>query len=268
MVGVSAVRRRKQAIAIGGSGLLVLPLLFMLGTATVGAQEVQAIICRQPAALTIDQPVGDSVAREAEVTVSGSIRQAGQLELYVDEVLDKVVPVGFGDTTFTTTLQLTEGTHTIKGVAVDVCQIGNGEASVVMTYQPLVPEPSVGASVPTEVAGVRIGDPVSADVPQKSAWPPASVGTVMTQLADLFDVAASPTVAGDGTVAELPQPARFVMLSTGALVVIFSQTISTVGVSGQFLQLAASKIGLGSVASPRLLAVILGAVPVVLAFIL
>lgn len=236
--------------------------LVMLMPATAGAQEVQAVICKEPAQLSLAQPMNDSVVRDAAVPLSGTVRQATQLEVYVDTVLDKIIPIGAADTTFSTTVQLPEGTHTIRVVAVDICQIGNGEASAVVTYQPLVTQESSGATVPTTISGVRVGVAPGASTPP--TWPPASVGEAFSRVTDFLDI--NPAV--HGATPQLPQVARFGLFTTGALVVMFSQLLSAGGITGKFALAASQRLGLRTAVGPRLLIAGIGAAILFMAFML
>lgn len=123
-----------------------------------GAESnLAAIICdpSRPASLTVVRPQSDSVVTSADIELSGDVTQASQLEIYVDDAYSGVVPLSYNDNHFSTTVSIGLGTHTIKVVAVDVCQVGNATASVVVTYQK-VASASNGNQVPTNVDGSSI----------------------------------------------------------------------------------------------------------------
>lgn len=262
MAGVDGgnAKRLGQGLA---SLLVSLAGIIIVAAPTVHAQELQAVICKEPANLILTQPTNDSVVRDQAVPISGTVRQATQLEIYVDTMLDKVIPIGAGDTTFSTTVQLTEGTHTLRVVAVDICQIGNGEASAVVTHQPLVTQGSSGANVPTTISGVRTGIIQNGSTPAPS-WPPSSVSDILAKVTDFFDIDAAPAE----TTPQLPQVARFGLFTTGALVVMFSQLLSAAGVTSKFALVASHWIGLHSAIGPRLVISGIGAVVIILAFVL
>ncbi|HEX7484388.1 MAG TPA: hypothetical protein VF281_04545 [Candidatus Saccharimonadales bacterium] len=145
--------------------LLVLAAVVVPTTAASAESNLAAIICdsSQPAVLTVVQPESDSVVTNAQIEVSGTVAQASQLELYVDDAYSGVVPLSYNDTSFSTTVSVSLGTHTIKVVAVDVCQVGNATASVVVTYQN-APSASTGSKVPTNVDGTTVtGQEVSSN---------------------------------------------------------------------------------------------------------
>lgn len=250
------------------SGALLMSGLAVLGLAPLAsAQDIHAVVCRAPASVTIDRPANDSVLTSGQVELSGAVRQANQLEVYVDGTLDSIVPVGLTDTSYTSSVQLQEGTHSLKVVAIDTCQLGNGEASAVVTYQPAVVTASAGANVPTTVgdtSGVQIGAPVEETPVHQSILPPI-ISQSLERISGALDFESPVSAAGQQ---QLPQVARFGLLTAGALVVIFSQAVSAASVSGPLLQFAAHHIGLHGVAGSRLLASLLGSGFIVLAFLL
>jgi len=131
---------------------------FVLPTSAVSAESnLAAVICdpNQSAVLTVERPQSDSVVNTSQIELSGTVAQASQLEIYVDDAYSGVVPLSYNDTTYTTTVAIAVGTHTIKVVAVDVCQVGNATASVVVTYENNTPA-STGSQVPTNVDGTPV----------------------------------------------------------------------------------------------------------------
>jgi hypothetical protein len=146
-------------------GLLVLAAV-VVPTSAVGAESnLAAIICdpSQSAALTVERPQSDSVVNNSQIELSGTVAQASQLEIYVDDAYSGVEPLSYNDTTYSTTVSIALGTHTIKVVAVDVCQVGNATASVIVTYQNATPA-STGNQVPTNVDGTTVaGQEVSSN---------------------------------------------------------------------------------------------------------
>jgi hypothetical protein len=122
----------------------------------VAAQSnVQVVICRdtQPAALSVASPKSDSVVSAPTLVVSGAVSQSHQLEVYVDGAFNSIESLPPDASTYTTSIQLSPGTHTLKLIAVDACQVGNAVAELIVTYQP-VSAPSTGNQVPTVVQGM------------------------------------------------------------------------------------------------------------------
>lgn len=139
-------------------GLLVLAAIILPTTAVSAESNLAAIICdpSQSAALTVERPQSDSVVNTSQIELSGTVAQASQLEIYVDDAYSGVEPLSYNDTTYSTTVSIALGTHTIKVVAVDVCQVGNATASVVVTYENAT-SASTGSQVPTDVGGTAVG---------------------------------------------------------------------------------------------------------------
>jgi hypothetical protein len=220
-------------LAAFGVGLIFVAVI--LPGSNVGAtSNLQAIICRQtPATLTITRPQSDSVVNDHAITLSGSVWQASQLEIYVDDAFSGVESLSSNTTSYTTTVQLSPGTHTIKVVAIDICQVGNGTASIVLTYQP-ISTPSTGGQVATKVAGAVTGlEPVS-----------ASQGTIFQRL-----VVAPITSLGESlnlVTHDAGNPAsnytnvdRFAIILLGILLIGFSPQLQTAVAAG-FTRLWAS----------------------------
>ncbi|RWZ78129.1 MAG: hypothetical protein EOT04_02785 [Candidatus Chaera renei] len=107
--------------------------------------------------ITVTSPPSDSVVGDSSVIVSGNVKQASQIDVTVDGAYDHSQTLPAGSQTFTTEVKLAAGTHTIKLVAIDVCQKNNGSASIVVTYQPGVTPPvAPGGPTPTSLPGLRI----------------------------------------------------------------------------------------------------------------
>lgn len=136
-------------------GLYMSLMLFTPSHDAAAQSNVQVVICRetQPATLSVVSPKSDSVVSAATLVISGGVSQSHQLEVYVDGAFNSIESLPSGTSTYTTSIQLSTGTHTIKLVAVDACQVGNAAVELVVTYQP-VSSPSNGNQVPTVVQGV------------------------------------------------------------------------------------------------------------------
>jgi hypothetical protein len=122
----------------------------------VAAQSnVQVVVCRdtQPAALSVTSPKSDSVVGTPTLIVSGAVSQSHQLEVYVDGAFNSIESLPPDVSIYTTSIQLSPGTHTVKLVAVDACQIDNAAVELIVTYQP-VSVPSNGNQVPTVIQGM------------------------------------------------------------------------------------------------------------------
>jgi hypothetical protein len=134
---------------------------------------VGATLCTTTSTVSLIAPVSDSVVTNPTVPLSGTVTQASQIEVYIDDIFDSVIPLSMGQTSFSGSVQLASGTHTIKVVAINTCPGSNGSDSAVVTYQPPPNEESSGsgssgttsssgAQTPTRVGGVQIGgEPLS-----------------------------------------------------------------------------------------------------------
>ena len=121
---------------------------------TGGETSVGAVICAPESQITLLQPVSDSVVTEAAITLEGTVKQASQIEITIDNTFDSIIQLNLGQTNFTGTVQLTTGTHTITVKAVNICPGVSGEATTVITYTPPPQTPSSGTNTDTIIGGV------------------------------------------------------------------------------------------------------------------
>lgn len=157
----------------------------IVGAQTSASTTIGATICAATSTITLSAPVSDSVVTSPTVPLSGAVTQASQIEVYVDDIYDSVIPLSIGQTSFNGSVQLTAGTHTIKVVAINTCPGSNGFDSAVVTYQPPSSgggsssgssgsTSSSGGSTPTQVGGVQIGgEPLSEGTAPSQAESPA-----------------------------------------------------------------------------------------------
>lgn len=144
---------------VAGVSSMILGLL-MAGQAaayTSGAGSIiGATICVNSSAIVLIQPVSDSVVASPSVTLQGTVQQASQIEVRVDGVFDSTIPISIGQTAFSGSVELSQGTHTIMLTAVNSCSGISADTSVVVTYTPATsPQtPSNGSEVPTDAGGV------------------------------------------------------------------------------------------------------------------
>ena len=138
----------KNSIRSAGLLLFLAVILYSLApVATVAAQSgtsVNAVLCNPGSTVTLSQPVSDSTVVDPTVQIAGQATQASQVEVYVNDQFDGVISLPAGQSTFNGTVTLTNGTSTIKVVAIDFCQLNNGEATSVVTFTP--PPDSTGSN--------------------------------------------------------------------------------------------------------------------------
>ncbi len=160
---------RLRVVAKNSGTSLLFAVLFLVVSA-VGAisiaplaaaqTAVGATICTDTSTVALEHPVSDSVVVNATVPVSGTVTQANQIEVRIDDMFDSVIPLSVGQTTFSDSVKVSPGTHTITVTALNVCAGSNGTASAVVTYTPPPQEPSTGTDTPTTAGGVMVGDDV------------------------------------------------------------------------------------------------------------
>ena len=131
---------------------------------------VGATVCTNASTITLDTPVSDSVVTVPTVALSGSVTQSSQVEVRIDGAFDSSIQLSVGQTTYSGSVQLTPGTHTIEVTAISVCPGANGTASSVVTYEAPPQIPSTGGSTPTDVddgtgGGVTVDSTASVNRP-------------------------------------------------------------------------------------------------------
>ena len=145
---------------IAGVFSMILGLLIVSQAAAYSSgtgSVIGATICANSSTIVLIQPVSDSVVTSPSVTLQGTVQQASQIEIRVDGVFDSTIPISVGQTAFSGTVALAQGTHTISLTAVNLCSGTNIDTSVVVTYAPASQAPSNGLEVPTDAGGVIKG---------------------------------------------------------------------------------------------------------------
>lgn len=150
--------------SVGMTGVSGTSTLALVDT---GGSTINATICAASSQITLTSPVSDSVVAESAVVLTGTARQANQIEVKVDDAFDNVITLSAGQEAFNGSVQLTPGTHTITVTAIDVCGMSNASVTSVVTYTPPPSTPSIGDSAETDVnqdtpppsSGVMISSP-------------------------------------------------------------------------------------------------------------
>lgn len=151
--------------AIRSNGANLLLFIFFLSVSVFGAvwpaptaaaqgTMVGATVCGPESTITLDSPVSDSVVTSGTIALNGTVGQASQIEIRIDDAFDSIIPLAIGQTDFSGAVQVTAGTHTIRVTALNMCAGPNGTASAVVTYTPPPQAPSTGTGTPTTVEGV------------------------------------------------------------------------------------------------------------------
>lgn len=148
----SDVATKTRALFFCAAGALF--LLTFVHAVPVGAAAtvINVAVCGvgSGAQLTIGTPPSDSVVSTPNVQISGQVANATQIDISIDGQYSSTVPLGATQTSYSTTVQLSSGTHTVSLLANDVCNNQDATASVVVTYQPQS-TPGSGGDTPTTV---------------------------------------------------------------------------------------------------------------------
>lgn len=146
----------KRSIFFAVSMLCMSAMMALVGivsTSYASGTTVGATVCQSTSQISLAQPVSDSTVTQPTVPLAGAVAQANQIEIYIDDVFDSVIPLTIGQTNFTGSVELSQGTHTIKVVAINICPGPNGSASSVVTYSsPPDTTPSNGQTTQTTVS--------------------------------------------------------------------------------------------------------------------
>lgn len=144
-----AARSNQTIILLAG---ILIGIASLWSASQVSANtDVYATICVESSSLTIASPVSDSTVTEGSVTLSGTVAQSNQIEVFIDDAFDSTIPLTIGQTEYSSSVQIPTGTHTIRAEAINSCGGTNATASSVVTFTPPPSEPSVGSETPTNV---------------------------------------------------------------------------------------------------------------------
>jgi hypothetical protein len=204
--------------------VLMLGSVWLTATNASAVSNIDAVICRsnQGSTLTVSRPQSDSVINVSKVELTGTVSQSSQLEIYVDGAFSGVEPLTMGVESYTTTVDVAPGAHTIKLVAIDICQISSADASVVLTYQP-VSSPSAGRQVSTtvgdEVTGMEaVSSPQGSLIERFALLPLIKVGESLNLI----------TRDVSGTKNSYTNITRFLVILAGILMMIYSNRLKNV----------------------------------------
>jgi hypothetical protein len=181
------------------------------------------------ATITITSPVSDSLINESTVTVTGSVTQSNQLEVFVDDAFNGVVSLDSSVSSYSTLIQLPIGTHKITITAVDACQVKNASQSIVVTYQS-AQAPSTGSEVPTGISdGDVIGSPQSVSNSAADKTPDTVferfITPVFNNVVDALDLQSSGPAGV--TSSGLTNMSRFLMTTAGLIIVFTANQVTS-----------------------------------------
>jgi len=148
MFGAASIGARFGSVA----GLLLALVAAVFGGQSVAAQSmVGAVVCEASSSITITTPESDSIVTQPTLTIQGQVAQASQIEIKVDGAFDSIIPLIVGQTSYTGSVHLSLGTHTVTATAISLCPGANGTTSVVVTHERAAATPSSGGTVDTSV---------------------------------------------------------------------------------------------------------------------
>jgi hypothetical protein len=191
------------------------------------ATQVSALVCGSDshASLVLSQPKSDSVVADAHLTLNGTTLQASQVSTTLDGAYDQTVAVATGQSSFSLTMTLDPGTHTIAVTALDMCAQHNATSQLVITYQPAAPNMSATSQPASTVAagGVTIEPQGTSSQVLAQSPPPSGVVQVFTAIGASLDIGHTTT----GT--PLQQAGRIVLVSAGLVLTVFGATMPFFG---------------------------------------
>lgn len=120
--------------------LLGLPLALCLLVAPSAFAEtsVQAVVCTgdsQPT-LSLLPDINDSTLRVNRVEITGLVERVSAVEVYVDGEYDHTIAIPANETTFSTSVRLPIGTHSLHIEAIGICTSNNATKDAVVTIIP------------------------------------------------------------------------------------------------------------------------------------
>jgi len=240
--------RFAAAVRRGLSGVTVGVGLCLSFTVPVGAvTQVSALVCGSDghASLVLSQPKSDSIVADAHLTLSGTTLQASQVSTTLDGTYDQTVALAAGQPSFSLTMVLDPGTHTITVTAVDMCGQHNATSQLVVTYQPTAQE--TGAQPTATVGGVTIE-------PQGTTTPVVQPSAPLSFLEQAFAaIGANLDIGQTVTSTPLQQAARISFVTVGLVFAVFGTAVPLLG--PMQLLIGSSKFAIaGSV--PRIIGII------------
>ncbi|MGB2787593.1 MAG: hypothetical protein WBB94_04405 [Candidatus Saccharimonadaceae bacterium] len=121
------------AVAVGIGLLVNIPRTVSANT------DIYTFVCNEAmtsgSTVNITNPQSDRTVTNSNVTISGTVNVTSSIEVYIDDVYNSTVPIGLAQETFSTTVSLNVGTHTIKLYANPTCGSEVGTDEIVLTMR-------------------------------------------------------------------------------------------------------------------------------------
>ena len=176
MVSLAAAKKR-NAFRVVLSCLIAALILAGVQTQVTRAADpkkvkgtnVYALICDgvTGAAISIDSPASDTVVSQPQLTISGTVANASQIEERVNGQYNGTIALNPAATSFQAQIILAPGTSTIELTAIDACNVADATDTLVITYSPPVESPDDGGDNPPG-GGVGVGNNVTPLTPVDS----------------------------------------------------------------------------------------------------
>ncbi len=240
----------------------------------VSGTTIGATVCADTSTITLTGPTDGGTITTSSVVVEGATTQASQVEIVIDGAFDSVLPLSIGQTTFSGTVQLSAGTHTIKATAVNLCGGSDASAEVTLTYEPIHSGGGDGGhegtpgGVATEggdsgVSGVASGVTVGAVENQTGSLDPLK--WTAEKIGDLAEWLNINTADAQDTSTQVLSPWRAVALTAGVY-------LSVIGIApvalGWLADITSTTLWSASTTKPRRIRVLSIAVRVIGIFVI
>jgi hypothetical protein len=196
--------------------------------------NIEVMICPDPSqsSLMVREPQSDSVTDQPSADINGSIQLISQIDFFIDDVYNHTLALAHQDTSFSTKISLSPGTHTLKLVATDSCSNTVHTESMIITHEPAI-QPSIGQNVDTQVEGrddltVNEGEVIE---PSKSIVQEVFDTVITAPLVNIgraLDIIAAPDARADVKWGNVSRSAFFVFGSSLVLMSIYVGLIGAI----------------------------------------
>lgn len=135
--------------------------------ASYATTQINAVVCNGTVTpeITLASPLNDSVVNQLSIPLNGSVKSVSQITVSLDGNYNSSVAIAANETSFATTVEMSEGTHTITLAAHGICGGPTADVTIVISVslgsQPTqtpptttLPEPPVYPSTST----IRVRD--------------------------------------------------------------------------------------------------------------
>lgn len=204
------------AVAVGIGLLVSIPRLVLANT------DIYTFVCNEAmttgSTVNITNPQSDRTVTNSSVTISGTVNVASSIEVYIDDVYSSTIPIGLAQETFTTTVSLNVGTHTIKLAANPTCGSEVGTDQIVLTLV----ETGGNSNPPADPPGKPTGGTTT------------NVGDQPDQAGQSLDLAGTPEIEVDKGPSTGVWPVDFIIEQSRGNPIAFS-AYSLAGIVGIFV---------------------------------